>query len=74
MKFLIAGLGNVGDDYARTRHNIGFEIADALIADPAMFRLDRHAYYAPMKFKGKQLHLIKPTTYMNLSGKLSIFT
>lgn len=69
MKFLIAGLGNVGDDYAHTRHNIGFDIAEALAPGSSAFSLDRHAYHATVKFKGRQLHLIKPTTYMNLSGK-----
>ncbi len=69
MKFLIAGLGNIGNEYAQTRHNIGFDILDSLVSDPAQFTLDRHAYYSMVKFKGKSLHLIKPTTYMNLSGK-----
>lgn len=68
MKFLIAGLGNVGDEYAHTRHNIGFDVADAL-APASDFHLDRLAYYASLKFKGRILHVIKPTTYMNLSGK-----
>jgi PTH1 family peptidyl-tRNA hydrolase len=69
LKFLIAGLGNIGDEYARTRHNIGFDIVDSLAVDPSVFIIDRHAYHASLKFKGRQLHLIKPTTYMNLSGK-----
>ena len=69
-KFLIVGLGNIGDEYANTRHNIGFEIADALAADAGtLFRSDRLASVAEFKFKGKQIVLIKPTTYMNLSGK-----
>ena len=59
----------MGDDYAHTRHNIGFEVADALVSDPSLFSLDRHAYHASIKFKGRAIHLIKPTTYMNLSGK-----
>lgn len=69
MKYLIAGLGNIGDEYAFTRHNIGFEIVDSLVLDPIVFELDRHAYHTMVRFKGRQLHLIKPTTYMNLSGK-----
>src|ERR1700757_5290442 len=69
-KFLIVGLGNIGDEYAGTRHNIGFEIADALAHDAGtLFRSDRLASVAEFKFKGKQIILIKPTTYMNLSGK-----
>lgn len=69
MKFLIAGLGNIGDEYAHTRHNIGFDIIDSLVPDSTAFSLNRHAHHALVKFKGKELHLIKPTTYMNLSGK-----
>ena len=70
MKYLICGLGNVGDEYENTRHNIGFIILDALIKGfDAKFAIDRHAYHAEVKFKGRTLILIKPTTYMNLSGK-----
>ncbi|HXH18150.1 MAG TPA: aminoacyl-tRNA hydrolase [Chitinophagales bacterium] len=69
MKYLIAGLGNIGDDYVHTRHNIGFDIVNSFLPDPTVFSLDRHAYHASLKFKGRTLHLIKPTTYMNLSGK-----
>jgi PTH1 family peptidyl-tRNA hydrolase len=70
MKFLIVGLGNIGAEYELTRHNIGFLILDQL-ADQfnAPFELDRHGYKAQFKYKGKQITLIKPTTYMNLSGK-----
>lgn len=68
MKYLIAGLGNIGDEYANTRHNIGFTVADALAGD-AKFRQDRHAFVAETKFKGRVFIIIKPTTYMNLSGK-----
>jgi PTH1 family peptidyl-tRNA hydrolase len=69
-KFLIVGLGNIGEEYAGTRHNVGFEIADALANDAGvLFRNDRLAFVAEFKFKGKQIILIKPTTYMNLSGK-----
>lgn len=69
-KFLIAGLGNIGDEYTETRHNIGFKIADSLAHDAGtLFRSDRLASVAEFKHKGKQIVLIKPTTYMNLSGK-----
>jgi PTH1 family peptidyl-tRNA hydrolase len=70
MKFLIAGLGNIGDEYANTRHNIGFIIADALALDGrAKFEPGRHADVAKRRFKGRTLVIIKPTTFMNLSGK-----
>lgn len=69
-KFLIVGLGNIGNEYTETRHNIGFKIADQLALDGAVkFNSDRLADVAEMKYKGKQLILIKPTTFMNLSGK-----
>jgi len=70
MKYLIAGLGNIGDEYANTRHNIGFIIADALAKDlDATFKTERLAMVATPRYKARQLVLIKPTTYMNLSGK-----
>lgn len=70
MKFLIAGLGNIGDEYANTRHNIGFKIVEALAEEAgASFVLDRLAFHADYRWKGRTIHLIKPTTYMNLSGK-----
>lgn len=70
MKFLIAGLGNPGPKYELTRHNIGFLTLDQLAdGHKAEFKVERHAERAEMKYKGKTLHLIKPTTYMNLSGK-----
>lgn len=69
-KFLIVGLGNVGEEYAETRHNIGFKIVDFLAQDNGVkFTSGRYADVAEMKYKGKHLFLIKPTTYMNLSGK-----
>jgi len=68
MKYLIAGLGNIGEEYAGTRHNIGFAVADALAGD-VKFSQDRHAFVAEIKFKGRIFVIIKPTTYMNLSGK-----
>lgn len=70
MKFLITGIGNVGDKYAHTRHNIGFDILDRLAEKEGItFSHSRHVYKAEYKFKGRTFHLIKPTTYVNLSGK-----
>ncbi|RZL17220.1 MAG: aminoacyl-tRNA hydrolase [Pedobacter sp.] len=70
MKYLIVGLGNIGPDYADTRHNIGFNIADGLVKDlDGEFQNIKLAYYSEVGFKGKKLHVIKPTTFMNLSGK-----
>ncbi|HRH66396.1 MAG TPA: aminoacyl-tRNA hydrolase [Bacteroidia bacterium] len=77
-KFLIAGLGNIGEEYAFTRHNIGFEVADSLavaltketgVPVAKLFRTERLASIYETRFKGKSLVIIKPTTYMNLSGK-----
>lgn len=70
MKFLIVGLGNVGNEYAHTRHNIGFDVVNAFVQrHQASFRVDRLAYVAELKWKGKSFVCICPTTYMNLSGK-----
>ncbi|WP_298741728.1 aminoacyl-tRNA hydrolase [uncultured Chitinophaga sp.] len=70
MKYLIAGLGNIGEEYKHTRHNIGFDVADAFVAKHGgSFRSDRLADVAECKWKGKVFVVIKPTTYMNLSGK-----
>ena len=70
MSFLIAGLGNIGPEYENTRHNIGFKILDNLAnTQGAPFKLERLAFFAEYKSKGKPIYLIKPTTYMNLSGK-----
>lgn len=70
MNFLIAGLGNIGDEYANTRHNIGFVIADALAKDFGVkFTSGRYAAVAEFRHKGKNVTLIKPSVYMNLSGK-----
>jgi len=70
MKYLIAGLGNIGAEYARTRHNIGFLILDTLARESGIsFSPDRYASKASLRHKGKTLILIKPSTYMNLSGK-----
>ncbi|PTR00865.1 PTH1 family peptidyl-tRNA hydrolase [Mucilaginibacter yixingensis] len=70
MKYLIVGLGNIGQEYADTRHNIGFMVLDELAKQENLkFSNMRLAYYAEYSYKGRMLHLIKPTTYMNLSGK-----
>lgn len=70
MKFLIVGLGNMGDEYAHTRHNIGFDVVNAFILKhKGSLQSDRHAYKAEVKIKGKTCICILPTTYMNLSGK-----
>ena len=70
LKYLIVGLGNIGAEYANTRHNIGFVVCDALALDlGASFSIERYASRAEARFKGRTLVMIKPTTYMNLSGK-----
>ncbi|MCF8303371.1 MAG: aminoacyl-tRNA hydrolase [Bacteroidales bacterium] len=70
MKYLIIGLGNVGGKYEKTRHNIGFMVVDTIAEQAkAAWQIDRHAYIAKVKFKGRTLILVKPTTLMNLSGK-----
>jgi PTH1 family peptidyl-tRNA hydrolase len=69
MKYLIAGLGNFAPEYWETRHNIGFRIVDRLVADSdATFRPARYGDIAELRIKGKELLLLKPTTFMNLSG------
>ncbi|MGC4036940.1 MAG: aminoacyl-tRNA hydrolase [Chitinophagaceae bacterium] len=70
MKFLIAGLGNVGNEYAYTRHNIGFDVAFAFVRKHGgQFQTGRLAYTAEIKWKGRIFIVICPTTFMNLSGK-----
>lgn len=70
MKYLIVGLGNVGNEYAHTRHNIGFDVVNAFVQKHGgSFRTDRLAFVSEIKWKGKQYICICPTTYMNLSGK-----
>jgi len=70
MKYLIVGLGNIGEEYSHTRHNIGFMILDAFAkASNIAFKPDKLAERADIKFKGRTLILIKPSTYVNLSGK-----
>jgi len=70
MKYLIVGLGNMGMDYDDTRHNVGFEVVDALAkAAEVSFKNDTLGDLATIKHKGRTLILLKPSTYMNLSGK-----
>jgi PTH1 family peptidyl-tRNA hydrolase len=70
LKYLIAGLGNIGSEYSHTRHNIGFDILDALAgASNISFEDGRYGFTSLYKFKGKSLLLLKPSTYVNLSGK-----
>jgi len=71
MKFLVLALGNIGPEYAGTRHNIGFLVADYLAEkfDAPRFEIARHAFTTEIKSKGHTYALVKPTTYMNLSGK-----
>jgi len=69
-KFLIVGLGNIGEKYANTRHNIGFQILDELAKDhEAKFETEKLGDVASFRFKGRTFVLLKPSTYMNLSGK-----
>lgn len=69
-KFLIVGLGNIGNEYANTRHNIGFDVVEAfVIKHKGFFKTERLAEVAEIKFKGKTVICIRPTTYMNLSGR-----
>lgn len=70
MKFLIVGLGNMDSEYFGTRHNIGFEVLDHIAFNLGVtFKSATYAHIAEASYKGKKLILIKPTTYMNLSGK-----
>jgi len=70
MKYLVAGLGNIGDEYRNTRHNIGFIVADALaLSLKCTFTSGRYASSTKGKLKGRSVTIIKPNTYMNLSGK-----
>ena len=69
MKYLIVGLGNIGDDYSDTRHNIGFTVLDAMAqASNTAFKDKRYGSIASIKHKGRDLILLKPSTFMNLSG------
>lgn len=69
-KFLIVGLGNIGAEYENTRHNIGFKIVEELATmEKIRFESDKLGQVASFKFKGRNITLLKPSTYMNLSGK-----
>ncbi len=70
MKYLIVGLGNIGEEYVHTRHNIGFDVVAALVQKHGgSFKQDRLAFTSTIKIKGKTIICIMPTTFMNLSGK-----
>ncbi|MGM0612699.1 MAG: aminoacyl-tRNA hydrolase [Bacteroidota bacterium] len=70
MKFLITGLGNMGPDYEGTRHNIGFDVLNHLVSEKeGKFEVKRYGDVAQIKHRGKTLILLKPSTFMNLSGK-----
>jgi len=70
MKYLIVGLGNTGPEYELTRHNIGFLVVDQLAEkNNVKYQLSRQAHVSDFTYRGRNIHLIKPTTYMNLSGK-----
>jgi len=70
MKYLIVGLGNIGDEYETTRHNIGFKIADNISEKiGSEFELKKHAFCANGKFKGRNIYVIKPSNFVNNSGK-----
>ena len=70
MKFLIVGLGNPGAEYENTRHNVGFRVVDTIAeAHGGTFSIERHGMVSTVRFKGRTLVLLKPNTFMNLSGK-----
>ena len=70
MNYLVVGLGNIGEEYAATRHNMGFMVLDAWAqASNAVFTPGRYGATAEISFKGRKFILLKPSTYMNLSGK-----
>lgn len=70
MNFLIFGLGNIGEEYSKTRHNVGFMILDAYAkASNIVFKQQRYGFVAEKRIKGNNITFVKPTTYMNLSGK-----
>jgi len=69
MNYLVAGLGNIGAEYASTRHNMGFMVLDAWAqASNTVFKTERYGDIAEVSFKGRKFYLLKPSTYMNLSG------
>ena len=69
-KYLIVGLGNPGEEYQMTRHNIGFEVLDKLVEDKGLtYETVRYGVMTSLKIKGRTVYLLKPNTFMNLSGK-----
>jgi PTH1 family peptidyl-tRNA hydrolase len=69
LKYLIVGLGNIGEEYQNTRHNIGFQVLDAIsLASNTVFKASRYGSVCNFKYKGREFILLKPSTYMNLSG------
>ena len=73
-KFLIVGLGNIGEQYDETRHNIGFKVVDAFVtAYEEKFETEKLGDLAKLKIKGKTVFVLKPSTYMNLSGKAVLY-
>jgi PTH1 family peptidyl-tRNA hydrolase len=69
MKYLITGLGNIGSEYANTRHNIGFDILDSLAGESNIsFKDKRYGFVVEMKYRARSYWLLKPSTYVNLSG------
>ena len=69
MNYLVVGLGNIGKEYAHTRHNLGFMVLDAWAqASNILFEPGRYGSVATVSYKGRKIHLLKPSTYMNLSG------
>ena len=73
-KYLIVGLGNIGEQYQNTRHNVGFQILDFLAKKESLsFETRKLGAVATYKFKGRQFILLKPSTYMNLSGKSIVY-
>lgn len=70
MKYLVVGIGNIGDKYENTRHNAGFSVLDTLAEEVGLtFSLERYGFRATYRFKGRTFELLKPSTYVNLSGK-----
>lgn len=73
-KILIVGLGNIGEKYHNTRHNIGFRIVDAFVKEHnGVFETEKLGDVASLKIKGKSVFVLKPNTYMNLSGKAVVY-
>ena len=74
MKYLIVGLGNPGETYQHTRHNIGFDILDALAeASNISFMDKRYGFVSNFSYRGRQIHLLKPSTYVNRSGRAVVY-